>query len=180
MRRTREGVTDPRQPVRKGPLVIESASGTPGAETTVESALKWPLVIVVFWDVCRTSKNGLPKKNQQARDAVVKAARDRAYLAWKGVGSPQVRQRLCLDVVIRRGRSMDTANVWDGMKPIIDGCVVGWERRMVIAGQRRIFREPALLPDDSPRWLALGKVKQDINREWSSREEIELRFSPAE
>ena len=62
---------------------------------------------------------------------------------------------------------MDADNALAGCKPIIDA----------LFGQRRRAMQPALpglvAPDDSPRWLELGEVRQETGARWRHRAEVE-------
>lgn len=62
-----------------------------------------------------------------------------------------------VSVITRRGRLMDTCNVVGGLKPLLDGIFV-----------------KAMTPDDSPRWLELGSVRQITGKQWRDMPEVEL------
>lgn len=113
--------------------------------------------IVVPWDVARTADNRTRRLHWAERSRLNAAAKEAARAAWRLAGSPVSLGPVRASFVIRRARSMDHANALGGAKPAIDGLFVC-----------------AITPDDSPRWLEIGGVRQEQHRRWKGREEVEV------
>ncbi len=90
----------------------------------------------------------------------------RAWLAWAAAGRPRAQGKVRLDFIVRRGRSVDSDNAISSMKSILDGLTDQPGR-------------PALLPDDSARWVELGTVVFETGARWRGQEEVVVRVSPA-
>lgn len=119
--------------------------------------------IVVPWDPNRTNPNRMMSLHWAAKGKLAKQARLLACLCWQQAGSPVASGPVRVCVTVRRGRVMDQGNIWAGLKHVIDGIFVG-----------------ALTPDDSPRWLQLGDVRQETGKQWRGREECEFLIEEVE
>jgi hypothetical protein len=106
-------------------------------------------------DVNDANPNRLKKLRQKMR--VTKFHRETAYKAWLAAGKPKSAGPVMIDVIVRRGRVMDQGNIWAGLKHVIDG----------------IFKK-ALTPDDSEKWLRLGRIEQQTGGRWRYAPEIEI------
>jgi hypothetical protein len=118
-----------------------------------------PLEITVQWDPIKTSANShrgasIGRVREWARFNA--EARKAARKAWEEAGSPRLDGPVRVGLVVRRGRSMDLANIWGGVKPLIDG----------------LFTD-AVTPDDSLKWVAeLGGVRLEVARDFKGAEEV--------
>lgn len=128
-----------------------------------------PLVIEVPWDPILTADNELRRLHWSGRAERMKAARTRAYQAWRDAGEPRFEGKVRLSFIIRRARSADTSNLLGGLKPVLDGLCVGLEWRVK---NQVVRREPGMLPDDSPKYLEIGSVRQETGSQWKGREMI--------
>jgi hypothetical protein len=118
------------------------------------SPTAWTITVPV--DVGLTSPNLRRYWLIEAR--AKKAARTTAAWAWIAAGRPRAHGQVLVSVVVRRARAMDEGNVWAALKPVIDGLFVN-----------------ALTPDDSPRWVKLGTLTQEISLRYRGREECVFR-----
>lgn len=75
--------------------------------------------------------------------------------AWIEAGRPTATGRVILHLIVRRGREMDTPNIWGGMKVPIDALFVG-----------------AITPDDRPKYLELGHIEQQIDKKFAVKPEV--------
>ena len=117
--------------------------------------------LVVPVDVNEANPNRLRTLRQRMR--VTKYHRDTAHKVWLEAGKPKSTVPVTIDVIIRRGRTMDQGNIWAGLKHVIDG----------------IFKK-ALTPDDSEKWLRLGRIEQETGGKWRYAPEIEIVVAVAE
>ena len=106
----------------------------------VSSQLSWHLTVPI--DPAQTAHN--QRLHWGTRAARNRASRDAARWAWIAAGSPVASRRIRVSVTLRRPRPLDPANVWDGLKPALDG----------------LFTR-AMTPDDSARWVELGAIRQE-------------------
>ena len=120
-----------------------------------------PIRFVILFDVARVSPN--QRLNRWERNRRNQAGRLNAFNEWAHAGRPQVDCPVVVDVVIRRARALDHDNAVASLKPCLDG----------------IFKD-ALTPDDSPRWLTLGEVRQETAKEWKGKEHVEFIVRPRE
>lgn len=146
--------------------------------------IRWPIRVVIPWDLALTGSNSLRKRNVRSRWGVQRGARVRAFLAWKDAGAPRVAEKVRLTIIVRREAPLDPFNVLEAVKPLVDGVCVGDVRRLGVweNGRRvlREFREAGMLPDDSARWLEPGGVVQETGPEWAgNRAEVEFVFEQA-
>lgn len=100
-----------------------------------------------------------PNRLHRVRDRmrVTKFHRETAYRVWLEAGRPKSGKPVTIDVIVRRGRVMDQGNIWAGLKHVIDG----------------IFKK-ALTPDDSEKWLRLGRIEQQTGGKWRYMPEVEI------
>lgn len=103
--------------------------------------------IVVPTDVGRCSPN--LRLCWQERSRRAKAARVSALLAWRMAGEPVAPGPVTVDLTIRRGRVMDQDNALSAFKPGLDSLFNG-----------------AITPNDSPRWVEYGRIRQETGRQW--------------
>lgn len=113
--------------------------------------------IVVPWDPNRTSENRVASANRFARSHLMKTAKELARMAWLAAGKPTSAVPVRVSVIVRRGRRMDDWNIPGACKPLIDGLFVR-----------------GVTPDDGPRWVHLGGVRQETGKRWAGREECEF------
>lgn len=106
------------------------------------------VVIVVPFDIGCLSPNRHLHHMERAR--LTKLARGTARLAWMQAGRPQAPGKVRVSMLVRRGRESDQQNLWSAAKAACDG----------------IFCD-ALTPDDSPRWVEIGSLKQETGKRWS-------------
>ena len=122
--------------------------------------------IIVAHDPARTSPN--QRLHWAERHRRNDAARAAARAGWLQAGCPVATGLVRISFIVRRARKLDADNALAGCKPIIDA----------LFGQRRRARQPALpglvTPDDSPRWLTLGEVRQETGARWRRRPEVEV------
>lgn len=111
--------------------------------------------ITVNFDIGRTRENLLRRKHWSYRSREMGAARLHAHCAWVLAGCPTSAGPVRVSLVIRRARAMDNANCWTAAKALLDGIFV-----------------KALTPDDSPKWVSLGELRQEISREHKGRESV--------
>jgi hypothetical protein len=117
----------------------------------------WPtephIWISVPWDAGRLSPNKRLHWGHRAR--VAKVALQTAQLAWRQAGSPRAKGRVRVNVSIRRGRVMDEDNALGGLKAVFDGLFKG-----------------CVTPDDSARWVTLGRIEQQTGKAWGKAPEV--------
>lgn len=117
--------------------------------------------LIIPVDVNDANPNRLRTLRQKMR--VTKYHRETARTAWIAAGKPKSTVPVIIDIIIRRGRTMDQGNIWAGLKHVIDG----------------IFKK-ALTPDDSEKWLRLGRIEQQTGGKWRYAPEIEIVVAIAE
>lgn len=114
--------------------------------------------IVVKWDVSRSADNKTRRGGHWAQRAkIMRLARETAHFYWAAAGKPIAAGKVRVSLICRRGRTMDSANIVGGAKPILDGIFV-----------------KAMTPDDSPKYVELGGVTQETGKRWKGAEELEL------
>lgn len=121
--------------------------------------------ILVYADAHATSPN--QRLHWTARRQRNRKAEERARLAWIHAGRPRMEGKVTVDVVIRRGRVLDQDNACACLKPFLD---------RLFCGNR--YGGEAVTADDSPRYLALGTIRQETGNTWKGREEIEFLVRP--
>ncbi len=126
------------------------------------------IALTALVDPSRTSLNQRLHPQERARRNTV--AKQAALAAWTQAGCPKVNGPVRVSITVRRAKRLDTDNAISGCKPLIDGLFA--ERR-----RKGYPVEPGLItPDDSPEWLALGEVTQEIGPEWKGREQVIVRI----
>lgn len=120
--------------------------------------------ITVKWDAAATSQNKLRGMGTWQMVAAIREAREAGFRGWIDSGKPVWREQVAVDIIVRKAREMDEANLCGACKAAMDGVFVGRQ-------YGRIFL-PAALPDDSPKWLKLGTVRQEVDKRWLGNEEI--------
>ena len=117
-----------------------------------------PIRLVIPWDVSRTSENRTRRGGHWSqRSRVMKQARELARLIWLEAGSPVSPVAVRVSIISRRGRQMDITNIVGGAKPLLDGIFVR-----------------GLTPDDGPKWVELGSVRQENGARYRGNEEVEF------
>lgn len=110
--------------------------------------------ITVPWDVAKTADNRTRRGGHWSqRHRVMKQARELARWCWLQADSPKAAGKVRVSLIVRRGRVMDTCNIVGGAKPLLDGLFTN-----------------AIVPDDSPKWLELGSVRQESGAVWKGKE----------
>lgn len=111
--------------------------------------------LIVPVDVNDANPNRVHKLRDKMR--IQKFHRNTAHKVWLAAGKPRSESPVMIDVFIRRGRVMDQLNIWAGLKYVLDG----------------IFNK-ALTPNDSEKWLRLGRVEQQTGGKWKYAPEVEI------
>jgi hypothetical protein len=109
--------------------------------------------ITVHYDIRDLSPN--LRLHWRARAKRTKQAREVARLAWIQAGKPTTDAPVRVSMIVRRARQMDQANLWSAAKACLDGVFV-----------------KAFTPDDGPKWLTLGEVRQESGKAWKERPEV--------
>jgi hypothetical protein len=131
-------------------------------EDLLEATDGWdddPLEITVAWDPIKTAANKCRMNSVRGSyrwAGLNSEAKKVARKAWEEAGSPRIDAPVRVGLVVRRGRSMDLANIWGGVKPLLDGLFTN-----------------AITPDDSLKWVAeLGGVRLEVARDFKGAEEV--------
>lgn len=82
-----------------------------------------------------------------------------AWVSWMQAGRPVATGRVVVNIVVHRSRVMDEDNTWAGCKPAFDG----------------IFRGQ-ITPDDSAKWVRLGRIHWRTGREQGKRPCVTLQI----
>jgi hypothetical protein len=100
-----------------------------------------------------------PNRRRRLRDWISTKTRHRnaAYATWLVADRPRSASPVTVSVTIRRGRRLDEDNARASLKAVFDG----------------LFKH-AITPDDSPRWVKLGTLTQEIAARWKLKPEIEI------
>lgn len=114
-----------------------------------------PLVITVPWDVSLTGDNKTRRMHWAGVRKLSRRARELARMCWLEAGSPRFTGKVRVSILCRRGRQMDSGNIIGGCKPLLDGLFVA-----------------AITPDDRPKYVELGGVRQETGKQWQGREEV--------
>lgn len=80
-----------------------------------------------------------------------------AAYALRRANDPILIEPVVVDVLVRRGRSMDDDNVIAGLKSVRDALV-----------------KRGLVPDDTPRWWLWGQVSYECGARWRQAPEVVL------
>lgn len=120
--------------------------------------------ILVHTDIGKLSPNLRIHWQERRRRAKVAAAA--AVAAWLAAGSPVADGPVAVSLIIRRGRAMDADNAIASCKAVIDALF------------RRSRTGAGVTPDDGPRWVHLGDVRQETGGQWRGREEVEVVVVP--
>lgn len=97
----------------------------------------------------------------QTRYRKQKAAKRAAHAAWMAAGRPRSEVPVIVDIVVRRGRSMDHDNIVSGLKGSIDG----------------LFKD-AITPDDSAKWVELGAIVLETGKRFADKPCVVFIVSP--
>lgn len=119
--------------------------------------------IRIPWDAARTSPNRLNRLLWPARLRITHAAKEAAMIAWRLAGSPVLGVPVVVDWTIRRARLLDDDGAAASLKALRDSLFVG-----------------RITPDDSPRWVGTGAVRQETGKRYRGREEVVVRVRPRE
>lgn len=121
--------------------------------------------IIIEADIQRFSVNSISRETWHAMAGMRKTAKKLGLAAWIRAGKPRFDQRVCLNVHIRRGtgRLLDEPNIWGALKGFIDGICC-----------------KALVPDDCPKWLQCGHIRQESKKKYAGHEFIWLTFTAIE
>lgn len=111
--------------------------------------------ITVPGDVAKSSPNSMGGRHRFAIHRLEKQAMETARYCWIAAGRPRAKGKVRVGITVRRGRIMDIANIVSGAKGALDG----------------IFKD-GVTPDDSPRYLELGAVRQETGKRWKGKEEV--------
>lgn len=114
---------------------------------------RWTLVIP--WDAGILAPNRVSHRMQRYRIGAL--GRRAAGLVWVAAGRPRAQSRVRVDITIRRARALDDDNLVSATKNLRDG----------------VFNA-ALTPNDSPRWVTIGTITQDIGPQFKGREEVQF------
>ena len=100
-----------------------------------------------------------PNKRRKLRDWIraKMAHKNAAHIVWCEAGKPVSLSPVTVSVTIRRGRLLDEDNARASLKACFDG----------------LFKN-AITPDDSPKWVKLGTLTQEIAARWKLKPEIEI------
>lgn len=131
-----------------------------------EAPQSW--TFTVHHDIGQCSQNALRNKHWTAVHRLTHAARLAGYRAWIDAGGMRYEGKVRVSLVIRRARSLDPANLPGACKGVLDGVLVGIH--IGTKEQRRLL--PALLPDDSARWVDSVTARQETGKEHKGRETV--------
>ena len=100
-----------------------------------------------------------PNKRRRLRDWIrAKTEHKRAAeWAWAAASFPIATRPVTVSVTIRRGRTLDEDNARASLKAVFDG----------------LFKN-GITPDDSPKWVKLGTLTQEVGKRWKLKPEIEI------
>lgn len=115
--------------------------------------------ITVSCDINRLSPNG--RLHWREKASRVKAARTRAYFAWKAADSPRFTTPVTVAIHVQRGRVIDADNALACCKPLIDG----------------IFGGNAT-PDDSAQWVEFLPITFETGDKFRRRETVTFTIQP--
>jgi len=123
-----------------------------------------PVTLVVHCDVARTSPNERANKWEMThRRGVMRLA---ALQALAAAGYPESTVPVRLDILARRATAMDDDNIVAGSKVARDILT------------NRAKNGKGIVPDDTRKWVRLGKVEQEIAPCWKGREQLCLTVTP--
>lgn len=111
--------------------------------------------LVIPLDINEMNPNRRGKLREWIRTK--KRHKDTARLAWIAAGKPMSESLVAVSVIVRRGRLLDEDNARAGLKAIFDG----------------LFKR-GITPDDSPKWVTLGELTQQVGGEWRYAPEVEI------
>jgi len=121
-------------------------------------------VITIPWDAGLTTKN--QKMSPMKRYRLTQLAQTTAYGAWCAAGRPRASGKVRLSITVRRARALDEANVMSGLDGLIDG-IFSAHRVRGYSVERG-----CMTVDDSPQYLELGEVRQEIEPKWKANEQV--------
>lgn len=114
--------------------------------------------ITIPGDPYLTSQNRVVRyRHWGARKRLYSEARQKARACWLAAGKPTAPGKVRVSVLVRRGKVLDESNVWSGLKPWLDGLFV-----------------EGITPDDSPRYVQLGEIRQETGQAWCHRPEVQF------
>jgi hypothetical protein len=126
------------------------------------------LVFTVPGDVYELSPN--QRLHWRERHKLTQAWKERAYRCWSMVAGDSLpfEGKVRISFTVYRGRQVDECNLYGSLalKAIIDGISESpWHRERGL---------PAMLPDDSPKWLERGTVGQVTGQRWKPWPEVNV------
>lgn len=130
--------------------------------------------ITIPWDARATCGN--PPLHPLAYNRLVKAAKEAAWAVWNQEQRPVLDVPITVHVRVNRGHTMDEARIIVGTECLRDALFA--KRRSQIARKtkhtpRRMLVERGLMvPDDSPKWVQLGRVDQVVDRKYRGAETV--------
>jgi hypothetical protein len=77
---------------------------------------------------------------------------------------PVSRHAVRLHALIRRGRRVDDDNMWGALAPVRDA----------LCNSRKDPAGWGVTPDDTPQWVKIGSLEQEIGPQWTGKEEVLL------
>lgn len=100
-----------------------------------------------------------PNRRGKLRDWIrTKTAHKKAaWGVWVQAGKPKAQTPVIVSVIVRRGKQLDEDNARASLKAVFDG----------------LFKK-AITPDDSPAWVKLGTLTQEIDKRWKYAAEVEI------
>jgi hypothetical protein len=100
-----------------------------------------------------------PNKRRKLRDWIraKMAHKHAAHVVWIAAGKPVSTSPVTVSVTIRRGRLLDEDNARASLKAVFDS----------------LFKK-AITPDDSPKWVKLGSLTQEVGSRWKAKPQIEI------
>ncbi len=124
-----------------------------------------PVTLTIHYDVGRVSPNKRLHPFERARR--ISDFKLAAICAWNKAGYPESDRPVRVDILLRRARALDADNAV--------ACCKGWD---AIMNRKKYGR--GITMDDSPRWLTLGRVDQEIAKTWKGKEQLVLTVTPLE
>lgn len=115
-------------------------------------------VIEIPGDIYHNSPNSMGGRHRMAVHKLEKRAMEDARNIWLLTGGPVAPGPVRVDIEVIRGKRMDQANIWAGLKGTMDG----------------LFKN-AITPDDSDKYVTLGAITQTTGKQYRLKECV--RFS---
>jgi len=127
-----------------------------------------PVTLTIHFDVGRTSANATRRLNRWEVSRRAKVSKLAALQALADAGFPEHDGPVRLDYLARRAHAVDDDGIVSGAK---------WMRDTLC---NRAKNGVGIVPDDSPKWVTLGTVTQEIDKQWKGREQLVLTVTPRE